>query len=237
MKIPKRILNRQGELRAISILMLRHMEITLSPIDRIIFLRLLVCYGGRKISIIDLKALSDEVKVNWLTLKKSLDVLVEKGLCEQLEEKIIQLNKVLLPKQVGYRGRGKPFNRQSVALEKVNEVSEQIEQLKASQFTLISIKNTEMKKAASELVSRYPRHDFLETLFGLMFDVKISHKQKNADELLELNYKQWLVLVNIVLSSDANGIVFDVGTYELSKWTGMSRNALQRAIADLFDMG
>lgn len=237
MKTPKRILNRQGELRAISILMLRHMEITLSPIDRIIFLRLLVCYGGQKISIVDLKALSDEVKVNWLTLKKSLDVLVEKGLCEQLEEKIIQLNKVLWPKQVGYRGRGKPFNRQSVALEKVNEVSEQIEQLKASQFTLISIKNTEMKKSASELVSRYPRHDFLETLFGLMFDVKISHKQKNADELLELNYKQWLVLVNMVLSSDANGIVFDVGTYELSKWTGMSRNALQRAIADLFDMG
>ena len=86
-------------------------------------------------------------------------------------------------------------------------------------------------------MARYPRHDFLEILFGLMFDVKISHKQKNADELLELNYKQWLVLVNMVLSSDSNGIVFDIGTYELSKWTGMSRNALQRAIAELFDMG
>ena len=72
MKIPKRILNRQGELRAISILMLRHMEITLSPIDRIIFLRLLICYGGRRISILDLKALAKEVKVNWLTLKKSV---------------------------------------------------------------------------------------------------------------------------------------------------------------------
>ena len=85
MKTPKRILNRQGELRAISILMLRHMEITLSPIDRIIFLRLFVCYGGRRISISDLKALAKEVKVNWLTLKKSLDVLVEKGLCERAE--------------------------------------------------------------------------------------------------------------------------------------------------------
>ncbi len=96
MKKPEKMLSRQGELRALAILMLRHMEINLSPIDRIIFLRLLICYGGRRISILDLKALAKEVKVNWLTLKKSLGILVEKGLCEQLEEKVIKLNKVLL---------------------------------------------------------------------------------------------------------------------------------------------
>jgi hypothetical protein len=213
------------------------MEINLSPIDRIIFLRLLICYGGRRISILDLKALAKEVKVNWLTLKKSLGILVEKGLCEQLEEKVIKLNKVLLPRQVGYRWRSGPFNRQSAIFGEKEEVSQGVDALKKDQPVPSSIKNTEIKKTASELVARYPRCDFLEILFGLMFDVKISHKQKNADELLELNYKQWLVLVNMVLSSDANGIVFDVGTYELSKWTGMSRNALQRAIADLFDMG
>ena len=121
MKTPKRILNRQGELRAISILMLRHMEITLSPIDRIIFLRLFVCYGGRRISISDLKALAKEVKVNWLTLKKSLDVLVEKGLCERAEEKVIKLNKVLLPRQVGYRWSWKPSDQLSIALDKAIE--------------------------------------------------------------------------------------------------------------------
>ena len=237
MKKPEKMLSRQGELRALAILMLRHMEINLSPIDRIIFLRLLICYGGRRISILDLKALAKEVKVNWLTLKKSLGILVEKGLCEQLEEKVIKLNKVLLPRQVGYRWRSGPFNRQSAIFGEKEEVSQGVDALKKDQPVPSSIKNTEIKKTASELVARYPRCDFLEILFGLMFDVKISHKQKNADELLELNYKQWLVLVNMVLSSDANGIVFDVGTYELSKWTGMSRNALQRAIADLFDMG
>lgn len=237
MKKSKNKPNRQGELRAIAILMLRHMEITLSPIDRIIFLRLLVCYGGRRISISDLKALAKEVKVNWLTFKKSLGVLVGKGLCEQLEEKVIQLNKVLLPRQVGYRWKGKPFNTSSVVLTKKEENSQRIDELEKDNSVPFGIKNTEIKKAASQLVARYPRHDFLETLFGLMFDVKISHKQKNADELMELNYKQWLVLVNMVLSSDSNGIIFDVGTYELSKWTGMSRNALQRAIVDLFDMG
>ena len=237
MKTPEKMLSRQGELRAIAILMLRHMEINLSPIDRIIFLRLLICYGERRISISDLKVLAKEVKVNWLTLKKSLGILVEKGLCEQLEEKVIKLNKVLLPRQVGYRWRGKPFNRPSVVLAKKEESSLQVDELKKDKPVPFIIKNTETKKAASRLVARYPRYDFLEILFGLMFDVKISHKQKNADELLELNYKQWLVLVNMVLSSDANGIIFDVGTYELSKWTGMSRNALQRAIADLFDMG
>ena len=237
MKKPEKMLSRQGELRAIAILMLRHMEINLSPIDRIIFLRLLICYGGRRISISDLKALAKEVKVNWLTLKKSLGILVEKGLCEQLEEKVIKLNKVLLPRQVGYRWRSGPFNRQSAIFGEKEEVSQGVDALKKDQPVPSSIKNTEIKKTASELVARYPRCDFLEILFGLMFDVKISHKQKNADELLELNYKQWLVLVNMVLSSDANGIIFDVGTYELSKWTGMSRNALQRAIADLFDIG
>lgn len=237
MKKSEKMLSRQGELRAIAILMLRHMEINLSPIDRIIFLRLLICYGGRRISISDLKALAKEVKVNWLTLKKSLGILVEKGLCEQLEEKVIQLNKVLLPRQVGYRWRGKPFNRPSVVLAKKEKSSLRVDELKKDKPVPFSIKNTETKKAASGLVARYSRLDFLEILFGLMFDIKISHKQKNADELLELNYKQWLVLVNMVLSSDSNGIVFDIGTYELSKWTGMSRNALQRAIAELFDMG
>jgi DNA-binding MarR family transcriptional regulator len=88
MKTYEKSLSRQGELKAIAILMLRHMEINLAPIDRIIFLRLLICYGGRRISLADLKTLAKEVKVNWLTLKKSLKVLVEKGLCEQLEEKV-----------------------------------------------------------------------------------------------------------------------------------------------------
>lgn len=237
MKNPEKLLNRQGELRAISIIMLRHMEITLLPIDRIIFLRLLVCYGGRRISISDLKALAKEVKVNWLTLKKSLDVLVEKGLCDQLEEKVIKLNKVLLQRQVGYRWSWKPSDQLIIALDKAKEGDQPAVELKENKSAKQSIKKMRFKKTASELVASYPRYDFLEILFGLMFDVKISHKQKNADELLELNYKQWLVLVNMVLSSDANGIIFDVGTYELSKWTGMSRNALQRAIADLFDMG
>ena len=237
MKTPENMLNRQGEIRVISIIMLRHMEITLLPIDRIIFLRLLVCYGGRRISISDLKALAKEVKVNWLTLKKSLDVLVEKGLCDQLEEKVIKLNKVLLPRQVGYRWSWKPSDQLIIALDKAKEGDQPAVELKENKSAKQSIKKMRFKKTASELVASYPRYDFLEILFGLMFDVKISHKQKNADELLELNYKQWLVLVNMVLSSDANGIVFDVGTYELSKWTGMSRNALQRAIADLFDMG
>ena len=64
MKTPEKMLSRQRELRAIAIIMLRHMEINLSPIDRIIFLRLLICYGERRISISDLKVLAKEVKVN-----------------------------------------------------------------------------------------------------------------------------------------------------------------------------
>jgi predicted transcriptional regulator len=237
MKTYEKSLNRQGELKAIAILMLRHMEINLAPIDRIIFLRLLICYGGRRISLADLKTLAKEVKVNWLTLKKSLKALVEKGLCEQVDEKSFKLNKGLLPRQVGYRWRWTPSDRLIVTLEKAKEGDQSTAELKENKSAKKSHKIIGGKKTASELVARYPRYDFLEILFGLIFDVKISHKQKNADQLLELNYKQWLVLVNMVLSSDSNGVVLNVGTYELSNWTGMSRNALQRAIAELLSMG
>lgn len=224
MKKPQKLQYRKKELTSIAMLMLRRMEINLTPIDRIIFLRLLICYGGRKVSIEDLKALAEKVKVNWLTLKKSLDVLIEKGLCKQVGKKVIQLNKVLLPQQVGCQRRGKSFDRQT-------------QELKEDKSAPLSTKNIEIKKTASELVARYTRYDFLAHLFSLIFMVRISHKQKNADELLDLNYKQWLVLANMVLSSDQNGIVFNVGTYELSKWTGMSRNALLHAITELFNMG
>lgn len=140
MKTPENMLNRQGEIRVISIIMLRHMEITLLPIDRIIFLRLLVCYGGRRISISDLKALAKEVKVNWLTLKKSLDVLVEKGLCDQLEEKVIKLNKVLLPRQVGYRWSWKPSDQLIIALDKAKEGDQPAVELKENKSAKQSIK-------------------------------------------------------------------------------------------------
>ena len=56
--------------------------------------------------------------------------MVEKGLCEQLEEKVIKLNKVLLPRQVGYRWRGKPFNRPSVVLAKKEESSQRVDEIK-----------------------------------------------------------------------------------------------------------
>lgn len=237
MKTDQKSLSRQGELKAIAILMLRNMEINLAPINRIIFLRLLICYGGRRISLVDLKTLAKEVKVNWLTLKKTLKVLVEKGLCEQVDEKSFKLNKGLLPRQVSYQWRWKPSSRLIVALEKARKADQSTVELKANKSAKKSQKIMGGKKTASEFAARYPRYDFLEILFGLMFDVKISHKQKNADQLLELNYKQWLVLVNMVLSSDSNGVVLNVGTYELSNWTGMNRNALQRAISELLSMG
>jgi predicted transcriptional regulator len=90
----------------------------------------LICYGGRKISLADLKTLAEEVKVNWLTLKKSLKALVEKGLCEQVDEKSFKLNKGLLPRQVGYRWRWTPSDRLIVTLEKAKEGDQSTAELK-----------------------------------------------------------------------------------------------------------
>lgn len=237
MKNANIVLNRKEELTAIAMLMMRRMEINLAPIDRIVFLRLLICYGGRKISIENLSILAEEIKVNWVRLKKSLGILIERGLCEQIGKSIIRLNKALLPRQIGYQRKGKSLDQKIDTLVKVEEGDDQVQESNEEKTVRLIADKTEIKSTASKLVARYKRYDFLVHLFSLIFKVQISHKQKNVDQLLALNFKQWLILVNMVLSSDQNGIVFNVGTYELSKWTGMSRNALHHAITELFNMG
>lgn len=82
-----------------------------------------------------------------------------------------------------------------------------------------------------------PKVDFLIQLFHLLFRIRISHKQKNVHQLLQLNYQQWLVLLNMVWRSDRYGVVFEASTHELANHTGMSRAALLRAITGLFEFG
>lgn len=86
-------------------------------------------------------------------------------------------------------------------------------------------------------LSKHPKRDFLLRLFKMLFKIKISHKQKKSKELLVMDYKQWLVLLNLVFFSDQNGIVLGVGTHELTSFTGLSRYALLRSMAHLFKLG
>lgn len=86
-------------------------------------------------------------------------------------------------------------------------------------------------------LSKHPKRDFLLQLFKMLFKIKISHKQKKSKELLVMDYKQWLVLLNLVFFSDRNGVVLGVGTHELTSFTGLSRYALLRSMAHLFKLG
>lgn len=201
---PTKTFSRDVELRAISILMLEQMESSLLPMERIIFLRFLICYGGRKISIKSLTNLAGKIKVHRLALQKAVKNFLEKGLYEEDGHNYIRIKTKLLSQQVSYKRTGR----------------------------------FEVKKSAHTfVVYRYKRFDFLIKLFDLFFKIRISHKQKDVALLLELNYQQWLVLVNLVMLSDERGIVYHAGTYELSKRTGMSRDALLRAITVLFKLG
>lgn len=83
----------------------------------------------------------------------------------------------------------------------------------------------------------YPRFDFILRLFELLSVVKVSHKQKKQKQLLEINFKQWLVLLYLVMKSDDKGIVFNAGTHELSVFTGLDRHSILRAITKLFKLG
>lgn len=84
---------------------------------------------------------------------------------------------------------------------------------------------------------KHPKKDFLLQLFEKLFQIKISHKQKKSQQLLAMDYKQWLVLVNLVFLSDRDGVVLGAGTHELTSFTGLSRFALLRCMACLFKQG
>mgnify|MGYP000364278758 FL=1 len=46
---------------------------------------------------------------------------------------------------------------------------------------------------------------FIYKLLTIIYDVRISHKQSQIDELLKIDYKAWLVLFTLVVNSDENG--------------------------------
>lgn len=86
-------------------------------------------------------------------------------------------------------------------------------------------------------IQKHPKLDFLLQLFKKLFQIKISHKQKKRQQLLNMDYKQWLVLTNLISLSDRNGIVLGAGTHELTSFTGLSRFSLLRCVTYLFKQG
>ncbi|ENV33281.1 hypothetical protein F960_02308 [Acinetobacter gerneri DSM 14967 = CIP 107464 = MTCC 9824] len=92
-------------------------------------------------------------------------------------------------------------------------------------------------KSRIQRLREHPKSDFLLQLFEKLFQIKISHKQKKSQQLLAMDYKQWLVLVNLVFLSDRDGVVLGAGTHELTYFTGLSRFALLRCMTYLFKEG
>ncbi|UJA00516.1 hypothetical protein [Acinetobacter johnsonii] len=92
-------------------------------------------------------------------------------------------------------------------------------------------------KSRIQSIRKHPKRDFLLQLFEKLFQIKISHKQKKSQQLLAMDYKQWLVLVNLVFLSDRDGVVLGAGTHELTNFTGLSRFALLRCMTYLFQKG
>ncbi|MHA3116444.1 hypothetical protein E0H86_11050 [Acinetobacter sp. ANC 4635] len=181
---------------------LERLDSSLTALERIIFLRFLLCYGSARIPKKDLKMIAERIDIRLPTFKKTVAVLLEKGgLCDvgngQIRISTGVLKSALTATKIVFRSG----------------------------------------VAWSNLKNLLPRVDFLVQLFRLLFQIRISHKQKNANQLLKLNYQQWLVLLNMVWRSDCHGVVFEASTHELANHTGMSRDALLRAITALFQCG
>lgn len=202
MKICLNQINRVAELQSLAIIFLKQMDSAIKPIDRFIFLRLVVSYGGRKLPKTQLKHIAKNVQVHPTRLNESLKNLKEFGLIK-IENKKIWINLALCFEHLSYK----------------------------------RIERSKKDKTACELVRhRYKNSRLLFKLFEMILDVRISHMQKNAKNLMAMNFQQWLVLVNLVMFSDSRGVVKNVGTHLLAIRTGMSRDALLRAINKLFDL-
>lgn len=183
--------------------LLGRLDFSLTALERIIFLRLLLCYGLNKISKKDLKTVAEKIGIRFPTLKKTVTVLLEKQVLCDVGDGHVRISMRLL--------------KLVLATSKA--------------------RRTYSKFVRSNYKVERPKVDFLIQLFHLLFRIRISHKQKNVHQLLQLNYQQWLVLLNMVWRSDRYGVVFEASTHELANHTGMSRAALLRAITGLFEFG
>lgn len=187
---------------AISILF-RHLDFSLGALERIVFLRLLLRFGFKRILKGELIEIASQIDIHHLKLRKSINVLLEKGVLCEISHDQLRVSTTLLS----------VINFQSYN-QKISRVS--LQHL---------VKN------------RRSQSGLLQQLLNLLFQTRISHKQKKVSSLLKLNYQQWLVLFNLVWLSDHQGIVFKASTHELVNRTGMNRDALLRAITGLFEFG
>lgn len=183
--------------------LLERLDFSLTALERIIFLRFLLRYGLNKTSKKDLKTVAEKIGIRLPTLKKTITVLLEKGVLCDVGDGHFRISMKLL--------------RLVLATSKA--------------------RRTYSKFVRSNYKVERPKVDFLIQLFHLLFRIRISHKQKNVHQLLQLNYQQWLVLLNMVWRSDLYGLVSEASTHELANHTGMSRSALLRAITGLFEFG
>lgn len=178
----------------------RHLDFSLAPLERIIFLRLCLSYrllqdpekNAHCIATQNIKEVAARIDIHYLKLKSALEVLVQKGLLEQAGEHQLQLCKSF---RLG------------------------------------------IKRTSPAVLTRHLPLKFFTTLFECLFLVRISHKQKKVQDLLKLNYQQWLVLFHLLWLSDSQGMVLEADTHTLMNYTGMSREALLRAITALFEYG
>ncbi|WP_111894906.1 hypothetical protein [Acinetobacter sp. MB5] len=182
---------------------IRRLDSSLTALERIIFLRLLLRYGSARILKKDLKTVAEQIDIRLPIFKKAVAVLLEKAMLYEVENGQIRI---------------------SIRLLKLG-------------LTATKRQIFHAKYARSSPEDVLPRADFLVQLFRLLFRIRISHKQKNANQLLMLNYQQWLVLLNMVWRSDRHGVIFEASTHELANHTGLSRDALLRAITGLFEFG
>ncbi|MFA2944064.1 hypothetical protein KWE92_03930 [Acinetobacter pittii] len=104
----------------------------------------------------------------------------------------------------------------------------------------INKNNTFIKNAlkSKKSASTADLSKFIKKIFTVILNVKISRQQNiDPNHSPDLDYRCCLVLLKLLMESDAFGIVMNCGTPEIGQFSGLSKQAIYRALHQLKTLG
>lgn len=190
-------------------------EASISSYGVWVFLRFILLFGEREVSN-HLEELAQLIGVQHKKLRVVLGELDEKKMLE-----------------ISYPEGGKRVRVRHVKLhpEFVRSVPRKYKINKNNTFIKNELKSK--KSASTADLSK-----FIKKIFTVILNVKIG-RQQNVDPNYssDLDYRCCLVLLKLLMESDAFGIVMSCGTPEIGQFSGLSKQAIYRALHQLKKLG
>lgn len=181
----------------------------LNPYDRLVLIKFICLFGTEKTndSII---LLSEKIGVQHKKLRQVLEELLSYGILD-----------------FTYPESGR---RSKVRTIKLNLNFLDLELSKRNNHETLQDRYSRLKKAIKQF-------DFLSLVFLKLSQIKVTTKNKESQEWQGLDFRVLLTLLHLSRSSDAYGVIRDVGTTGLTAKTGLNKHAVFDSIHFLKNIG